>query len=377
MQLIDQYLLKRFFRTLLVCFVSAAGLYVVIDVFTNVEEFIALGESQGGLGRAIVDYYGPRVAMIFDRAGPFLVLLAAMFTITWLHRTNELTALFAAGVSPRRIAQPLIGAALVVIVVGLVNREWIIPHCRDRLSRDARDWRGEQGRPLFPRYDNRTGMLLNGHLAFAGEQRVSDPRFSFESPRDEFGRHVTAEKAYYRPATADRPGGYLLDRVREPENIDRLASLEIAERPVVLTPRDYPWLEKHQCFVVSDVDFEQLAGGASWRQFSSTWQLVQGLRNPSLDFGADVRVEIHSRLVRPLLDLLLLLLGLPLAFNADQRNVFLAAGKGVLLTLGFILVVLACQGMGAGYWVRPSFAAWAPVFIFVPLTVYLTDPLRQ
>ena len=44
----------------------------------------------------MVEYYTPRVALVFDRTGAFLILLAAMFTITWLHRSNELTALFAA-----------------------------------------------------------------------------------------------------------------------------------------------------------------------------------------------------------------------------------------------------------------------------------------
>jgi lipopolysaccharide export system permease protein len=128
---------------------------------------------------------------------------------------------------------------------------------------------------------------------------------------------------------------------------------------------------------VSDVEFEQLAGGASWRQFSSTWQLLRGLRSRGLSFGADVRVEVHARLVRPFLDLTLLLLGLPLAFAADQRNVFLAAGKGVLLALGFIVVVTACQGMGATFWIRPSLAAWSPLLLFVPLAVFLNEPLRR
>jgi lipopolysaccharide export system permease protein len=377
MLLFDRYLLWRFFRTLVVCFASAAGLFVVIDAFTNVEEFIALGESHGGLGRVLFQYYGPRVAGVFDPMGPFVVLLAATFTITWLHRSNEMTALFAAGVSPRRIARPLVGAALAVTAIGLVNRELVIPACRDRLSLDAKDWLGVRARPLTPRYDHRTNIFLNGQSVLAGERRINQPQFSFEEPTEAFGRRLTAEYAYYRPAADGRPGGYLLDHVTEPENLDQAPSLAIGGRPAVLTPRDHAWLKDDQCFVASEVDFDQLSGGAGWRQFASTRQLWRGLRNPSLDFGADVRVEVHSRLTRPLLDLTLLFLGLPLAFAADQRNIFLAAGKGVLLALGFLLVVLACQGMGARYWIRPALAAWAPLLIFIPLAAYLNDPLRK
>lgn len=377
MRLIDRYLLNRFFRTLVICFVSAAGLFVVIDAFAKLEEFILLGEKHGGLLTVLVGYYGPRVLWVFDRMGPFLVLLAAMFTITWLHRSNELTALFAGGVSPRRIARPLIGAAAAVALVSLVNRELVIPSCREQLSRSAKDWLGVQANPLYPRYDNRTEIFLNGQSVYPGEKRISSPKFAFEHPMGEFGRYVVAENAYYRGPTSDHPGGYLFENVSEPENIARLDSLTVADQLTVLTAKDFPWLAANQCFVVSDVDFEQLAGGAGWRQYSSTSQLMRALRNPSLDFGADVRVEIHSRLVRPFLDLSLLFLGLPLAFAADHRNTFVAAGKGVLLAMGFIVVVLACQGMGASYWIRPSLAAWTPLLLFAPLAVYLNEPLRR
>jgi lipopolysaccharide export system permease protein len=377
MLLFDRYLLKRFFRTLLVCFTSAAGLFVVIDVFTNLEEFITLGERHGGMARVVVEYYGPRVALVFDRIGAFLILLAAMFTITWLHRSNELTALFAAGVSPRRIARPLIGAAVLVVAISAVNRELLIPAHRDQLTRNAQDWLGSRARAIYPRRDHRTDILLNGEASFPGERRISRPHFSFDEPLANFGRYVAAENAFYQAATAERAAGYLLDNVTTPESIADLPSLVIAGAPTLLTPRDCAWLERDQCFLVSDVDFEQVAGGAGWRQFSSTSQLLSGLRNSSLDFGADVRVEIHSRMVRPLLELSLLFLGLPLAFLADHRNVFLAAGKGVLLALAFIVVVLACQGMGAAYWVRPALAAWAPLLLFIPLAVYLNEPLSR
>ena len=50
------------------------------------------------------------------------------------------------------------------------------------------------------------------------------------------------------------------------------------------------------------------------------------MRNPSLNFQSDVRVEIHARLVRPLLDMTLLFLGLPLIVARESRNVFIAMG---------------------------------------------------
>ena len=78
----------------------------------------------------------------------------------------------------------------------------------------------------------------------------------------------------------------LLKGVTQPVDLAARASLQLAGERVVITPHDEPdWLAGDECFVVSDITFDQLTGGKSWRQFSSTAELVRGLRNPSLDFG--------------------------------------------------------------------------------------------
>ena len=73
------------------------GLFIVIDAFGNLEEFIAHGENQeGGLIRVLAEYYGARTLTFFDRTSALLALVAAMFVVSWLQKTNEFTALMAA-----------------------------------------------------------------------------------------------------------------------------------------------------------------------------------------------------------------------------------------------------------------------------------------
>ena len=92
--------------------------------------------------------------------------------------------------------------------------------------------------------------------------------------------------------------------------------------------------------MVSNVTFDLLTDGLA-SQFASTAQLIAGLRNPSVDFGADVRVEIHSRIVHPFLDVTLLFLGLPLVLTRENRNVFLAIGLCLLVVTVFVLATMA------------------------------------
>ena len=123
---------------------------------------------------------------------------------------------------------------------------------------------------------------------------------------------------------------------------------------MLITPHDARWLKPDECFVVSNVSFEHLEGGNSWRQFSSTGELIRGLRNRSLDFGADERLAIHSRLVQVPLDLTLLFLGLPLVLSRSSRNVFFAIGLCLALVMAFMMVVMGCKYLGSSYWLEPA-----------------------
>jgi lipopolysaccharide export system permease protein len=146
---------------------------------------------------------------------------------------------------------------------------------------------------------------------------------------------------------------------------------------VLLTPHDTDWLEPDECFIASNLGFEYLDGGAALRQYSSTFELVRGLRNRSLDFGADERLAIHARFVQPVQDLTLLFLGLPLVLSRSNRNVFLAIGLCLALVVAFSAIVIGSRYLGSSYWLEPALGAWLPLMIFVPCAVALSGPLRE
>ena len=377
--IIDRYLLRQFVQTFLICFCSLTGLYIVIDAFTNLEEFITYSRDHGGLLSVMGTYYAYRALTFFDSTSPIVTLIAAMFTVTWIQRHNELTALEAAGIPKSRIIKPLFATAIVIIGLKVANREVAIPAVRENLSYNAQDLGGSRGKQLIPRYDAETGVLLRSTgLTFANERRIDKPDFQLPEGLDRYGPRIVAAEAFYKPAEGDRPGGYLMVGVSEPGGLDGEPSLALENgRTVVLTRRDHDWLEPGQCFVASEVAFEYLAADSNWRQLSSTWELIQGLRNRSLDYGAGERTAIHSRLVQPVLDLTLLFLGLPLVLSRSNRNVFLAIGMCLALVVAFMLVVFGCNILGSGYWLEPSLAAWLPLMIFVPCAVAMSQPLRE
>jgi len=366
MRIIDGHILRQYVKVLVICFFSLTGLYIVVDAFGHLDELQMMAEREGNWAALLCEYYGARSLAFFDRTSALMALLAATFAATSMQRSNELASLMAAGIPKIRVVAPLIVGAIVVSLLAAASRELLIPSFRDNLMRNSQDWHGEAKKDLQPRFDNRTDIVIAGRHTVAAEGRIIRPIFRLPPEIAGFGTQLVAENAYFCEAGEGRPRGYCLEQVEEPENVSQIPSLLVDGVPVILTSRDTDWLEPNQCFVASDISFDQLAAGNAWRQFSSTPELIAGLHNPSMDFAPDVRVTVHARMVQPFLDVTLLFLGLPLVLSREQRNIFVAAGLTVLIVAVFFVVVIACHTLGKGCLLDPPLAAWCPLLIFAP-----------
>lgn len=379
MRRIDRYLLRQFLQTFLICFVSLTGLYTVIDAFGRLDDFAGEGKSLVESFGSAARYYGMQSLTFFNRTSGVLAMIAAMFTVTWFQRHNEMTALLAAGLPRVRILRPVLIAAVCVALAAAGVRELVIPELRHELALDSKDLKEGHAVDLKPRYDNVSDILLGGDQAVLRSGTILRPAFVLP-PRysNQFGKQLTAERAIYLPPDSGRPGGYLLSGVKQPSRLAERASLRSGEGEwVIVTPRDAAWLEPDQAFVVSGVSFELLAAGPQWRDLASTAELVEQLASPSTELGPDVRVAVHGRLLQPFLDITLLMLGLPLVVSRGSQSPFLAMGLSVLVVTGFFLVALGGQALGAGGWMRPTLAAWLPLIVFVPVAAALSVSLKR
>jgi len=374
---IDRYIVTEFARVFVICFVTFLGLYVVADFVNNLDELVQNGKKHGGFVKVVLGYYGPKVPWFFDLIGRVVALVAAIFAVTSLQRSNEMASMMAAGISRWRILKPLIASVATIAILAAVNREVVMPRLGDSIGRDARNYAGDQAEAVRARYDHETDVYFDGESIRAAAKEIDNPQFDLPASLAVRGTALEARLAKHMPAANGRPAGFLLYEVTSPANIANRGSLFLGDQPVVFTPRDCDWLSPDQAFVASRLPFEHLQDGSHWRQFASTLSLIRGARNPSLDYGADVSVTIHSRLVQPILDMTLLFLGIPIVLSRESQNVFMAVGSCMLLITLFVIVSLAFQGLGMHYIMRPSLAVWAPLMIFIPVASLISEPLRR
>lgn len=340
----------------------------MFHAFTSMDDLVKQGQAEDGLVPVMLRYYGPYMLLLFDWTGAIIALMAFLFTVGWLRRTGELTAILSAGISHGRIFRPILIASLVLIVVQLANRELVLPTYRDVLTMKAKDIAGENEQPILAQYDKANRVLLDGSSLLTLSQVIREPSFRLDGVYPGFGDLLLAQSARWLDATAEHPSGYLLDGVQRPDAIDQLPSVGVGKRLILMTSRDQPWLEPRQCFFATTVRTDFLQTNQSATRMASVAELADRIRNPAVHSSMGLQVLLHERILRPPLDYILILLGLPMVVNRHGRNLFVMIGASMLTVMGFFVVKTLSGAMGgSGYLLTPAMAAWMPVLILGPL----------
>jgi len=376
MKRVDRYIIVEFARVFCICFVTFLGIFVVADFVNHFDELVRHAKTHGGMGQVLGEYYGAKVPWFFDFIGRIIGLVAAVFAVTSLQRNNEMAAMMAAGISRWRIVKPLVISVGLVAVLGVLNREVLIPRLGERIFADARNLAGDKGEEIHPQYDHATGIFIEGESIVPADKAIIKPTFHMPNELAPRGTVIVAEEARQAPREGGRPAGFLLTGVDQ-EKTGVKQTVMKNDALIVAHPSDVDWLKSGQLFVVTDLPFDQLRGSSNWKQCVSTLRLISVARNDSLDSGADVSVAIHSRILQPFVDMLLLFLGLPIVLSRESRNAFIAVGSCMLVVSIFIVSVLGLQSLGSSYVIAPSLAAWLPVLIFVPIAFLMSGPLHR
>jgi lipopolysaccharide export system permease protein len=369
MTILDRYILKRFFFNIILWFVSIVGIFIVFDLFTNLDTLIAAGKDVNNIPLVIGKYYLFKSIPIIMMLNSVLGLLSAMITIASLKRHNELIPIQAAGVSTIRIIMPLIIAVIFVALSATTFREIVLPKFLDELAMDATSIEKNKGVMVNAIIDNETGITIHGDRTFRKESRISSPNFILRSPIVKQITYLKAKNAIHYQANSQHHAGFMLQDLQEIPDTIKNESLSLNDKKIVITHQDEPdWINENCCFIVTNVPFDYLASNDSWRQYASTLDMFHAARNKSLDVGNRILATIHARLIQPFLDVMLLFLGLPIVLLNSDRNVFKTLGLSSLIVISFIAMREVCQYFGSSM-DMPVLGAWLPLLIFGPIAI--------
>jgi lipopolysaccharide export system permease protein len=363
---IDWLLIKGYFKSYFICLLSLLSLYVVVDLFTNLDEFTHNHHGLLPILQHIGTYYSYQIVHIFDRLSEVIVLLAAMFTVAWMQHCNELLPLLSAGVSTRRVVVPVLFGACCMLGVTVANQELLIPQIGNELIAAKDDPFGEKDIKVQGAWEP-NGVHVEGDW---GNRKTLLVKPFFCTIPEGLARnmlHLEAQEArYIPPGDGPRSGGWLLTGTRPPNLDDWDVPSAVLEK---IDPGKY-------FLPVREADFDAITRNGKWYNYSSALQLYQELQKPDSTRLATMAVLFHTHLTRPILGLILVVLGLSVILRDQNRNVVISAGMCLVLCAIFFVTCFGCKALGDNDIISPALAAWLPVLCFGPLAFVMFDAVH-
>lgn len=371
--ILDRQMIYNYVKAYLFCLVSLMGLFIVVDLFMNLEDFTSNRKDFASVIQYVGVYYGYKSFQIFDRLCEAVVLLAGMFTVAWMQRNNELLPLLSAGVSTRRAVFPVLMCSGGMMGMVVLNQEYGLPNIDAFMIENRQNPDGAKEVEVKGAWDM-NGIFIGGKNAVKKEMLIREFVAIIPAQIGQGSmRTLQAREAKYIPEDpADkRSGGWYLKDTTPPE----LPNWP-DDPDGVLVP-----LGNAEYFLrTKDVDLSTVTRVKNWFLYLPTWQLVKELDRPNNTqiIFTTLAIRFHARLTRPLVGVILIVLGLSVILRDQNRNVFISAGLCLMLCVVFFASIFTCEYLAkdSGDLVSPALAAWIPVIIFGPLALVMYDAVH-
>ena len=357
MLLLDQYILKKFAVPFIYCIVGFIAIWLVWNLSTNLPDFVQ-GHITFG---ALIHFYATQIPNVIVQSIPVGTLLAILYSMTQMSRSNEIISILCSGRSLYRIFVPffLVGLFL-VIVSGYFNyqkapqAEALKNQLIDEMKNGKKINKLIQNHLFRNRLGNRTWYVqsldLKNQLAHQVQIIQQDPTGNI------------VEKWYITDAS--------------------------------FNPTNHTWtfVQMHHVLVdpignILTFDFSEQCQIDDWSE--SPWRIASSSMNPDLlgvpelkmylqnnsDFPkarlAPFFTHLDYRWALPWTCFIVILLSAPLGVIYSRRSIL----SGVALAVGLFAAMLFSSNLflalGKGYRCPAWIAAWGPNIVFAAIGIYL------
>jgi lipopolysaccharide export system permease protein len=349
----DRYLIRGFLRILALSLLCLTVIYLVIDFFDRIENFVQSGSTFWVSFR----YFLYKLPLLISRVLGFAVLFATLFSLGLLSRNQEITALRSGGISLYRITLPLLLLSLLICVFTFFWNEALVPiftrksqyiykteikKTQPKSLLGTKDiWlRGEDSFVSVSYFDSRKNILEGVSLYllsrdFKLNSLIEAPLASWN------GTSWQVRKGIQWLFDSD---GQMIQ-----QNVD-------TSLPLVETPEDLKLLALEP----EEFSFAQLR------------KQIADLKAKGID-SQEYEVDLQAKMATPLVSPLLVLLAIPFALKYSSAGGWpLSFGFTLVLGFGYWIILAFSISLGHSGALPPLVAAWIPNIILALIALFFS-----
>ena len=350
MRRLDRYVVKYFLQAYVYCIAGFTSIWFIFDVSDNISTFLDQRISR----IMILQYYLTQIPQILVILLPVALLLALLFSLGRMSRSNEIVSMLTSGVSLPRILAPLFIIGLLTTVASTALNYSLAPHgeyARKRLLEDPQSRRQQIGltAQIFRnRSDNRTWFIQQ---FFPGENAFHTVHIVQQDAKDNIVTSYIATSALYHPETH----AWELQETKTVHYDGAGNIIEVVPYTKSLMITD--WSETPFRLSSANVRPEHLSVPElhDYLQFNSDFPRT---------LLAPFATHLEYRLAAPWACAVVAVIAGALGVGYSRRGILSSVAAAILLMFAMNFVNHLCLALGEGARVAPWAAAWTPNVIF-------------
>jgi len=357
MKILDRYVLTKFALPFVYCLFGFIAIWFIFDLSDNLPDFLQ--------GKASVEfllaYYKSQIPEIIVISLPIGALLALLYSLTAMSRTNEIISMLGAGLSVTRILMPLFAVGLLLVgVTAYFNYEqapkaaMLKKQMIKDVKRDKPKEPGLTGHLYRNREDLRTWYMKRIEQ---GRNQLYEVQIVQQNAEDDITAQYYARDAVYIPDTKQwvlYRGMYVeMDKER------RETSKEMFEDKVLEGWKETPWRIASS---VMNPDYLSVPELKDYLLFNHDFPEAR---------LAPYRTQLAYRYALPWVCLLVIFLAAPMGIVYSRRGIL--GGVAIAIGLFFSLVFVSSLfiAFGKGNRIPPVAAAWGPLVVYFGIGLWL------
>ena len=357
MRILDRYVLRYFLQAYFYCIAGFISIWFIFDISDNISTFL-----EERISRALIlKYYLTQAPQILVMLLPVALLLALLFVLGRMSRSNEIVSMLTAGVSVPRIIAPLLAVGLLTTAASTALNYSLAPHAEFARKKLLEDTHSRQPQPNLlaqvfrNRTDNRTWFIQQFR---PGENKFVTLHIVQQDANDNITANYIATSAVYHPETK----AWELQQVKvvyydEAGNITRMI----------------PYTESLMMTDWSETPF-RLSSANVRAEYLSVPELQEYLQFNS-DFPitllAPFATHLEYRLALPWTCFVIALIAAPLGIGYSRRGILSSVAAAILLVFAMNFATHLFLALGEGARISNWAAAWTPNVIFGVLGLVL------
>jgi LPS export ABC transporter permease LptF/LPS export ABC transporter permease LptG len=360
-QILDVYIIQGWVFYFLILLVTFTGIYIIFDFFQLLGDIVRNHASAG----VVLDYYRFLLPQVIYLMLPLSILVATLVNFGLLTKSNQITAIKAAGVSLYRISVPVLLVAIVLSLGMFFLSDDLLPESNQQQDALRNQIKGKPPRTFY----RPERQWIFGQSDRIYNYRFFDPDknvfadlacFEFDPQSFHLTRRIYAARAFWEPPIRGwvLENGWVRDLVGD--RVDKYMPFSVAT---------FTEITEEPAYFKKEVRTSEQMSALELRRY------ISDLGQSGFDV-VRLSVQLYRKFSYPLIAFVVTLIGIPFSFTTGSKG----ALSGVALSIGIAILYWSIsslfEAMGDLSQLPPLVAAWSPDVLFGLAGSYLLLRVR-